>query len=423
MLTPRQYARGSNGIGTGSMRAGVATFGGPAAREPLAASFSVLFAISFSHLMNDMIQSLLPAIYPLLKQNYALDFGQIGLLTLAFQITASLLQPLIGSYTDRRPLPYSLAAGMGATLCGLLLLAAAGRFWSLLLAACMVGLGSSVFHPEASRVARLASGGRFGLAQSIFQVGGNFGAAVGPLLAAFIVLPYGQGSVAWFSAAALLAMLVLGAVGRWYSVRIASRRKQAGRAAPPAIAGARVIWTLTILVMLLFSKFFYVASLNTFYTFYVIETFGVSVQASQLLLFLFLGAFAAGVLVGGPIGDRIGRKRVIWFSILGVLPFTLALPYANLPGTAVLTVIIGFVLASAASAILVYAQELLPGRVGMVAGVYFGFAFGLGGLGAALLGVLVDHTSLRFVYQLCSVLPALGLLAAFLPDLQRPQPG
>ncbi len=378
----------------------------------------VLLAISFSHLLNDVMQSLLPAIYPILKANYALDFGQIGLLTLAFQITASLLQPLVGMYTDRRPLPYSLPVGMAATLCGLVLLGVAGHFWSLLVAAALVGLGSSVFHPEASRVARVASGGRFGLAQSVFQVGGNIGSALGPLLAAFIVIPHGQRSVTWFSAAALTAMLVLVGVGRWYSTRMPSRRS--GAAAPPALLPrGKVATILVLLVVLLFSKFFYVASLNTFYTFYTIETFGVSVQTSQLLLFLFLGAFAVGVLAGGPIGDRMGRKRVIWFSILGVLPFTLALPYANLAGTAVLTVIIGLILASASSSILVYAQELLPGRVGLVAGVFFGFAFGLGGLGAALLGELVDHTSLQFVYRLCSVLPALGIVAAFLPDLRE----
>lgn len=412
------YARHERRM-VGAMRT-VAAGTGTAAVAAVAGTtaFPVLLAISFSHLLNDMIQSLLPAIYPILKANYALDFGQIGLLTLAFQITASLLQPVVGAYTDRRPLPYSLPLGMGATLCGLVLLAYAGHFWSLVVAACLVGLGSSVFHPEASRVSRLASGGRFGLAQSVFQVGGNLGSAAGPLLAAFVVLPHGQNSVAWFSAAALLAIAVLWSVGRWYAARIGGRRRVAVAPAP-ILAGRQVAWTLLVLVVLLFSKFFYVASLNTFYTFYVIETFGVGVQASQLLLFLFLGAFAVGVLVGGPIGDRVGRKRVIWFSILGVLPFTLALPYANLWGTAVLTVAIGLILASASSAILVYAQELLPGRVGLVAGVFFGLAFGLGGLGAALLGELVDHTSLRFVYQVCSVLPALGLFAAFLPDLRR----
>ena len=381
------------------------------------AVFPVLIGISVSHLVNDMIQSLLPAIYPILKANYALSFGQVGLITLAFQITASLLQPMVGLYTDRRPLPFSLAVGMGVTLCGLVLLAGAGHFWSLLAAASMIGMGSSVFHPEASRVVRLASGGRFGMAQSVFQVGGNMGSAVGPLLAAFVVIPGGQGSIVWFSGAALVGMAVLAGVGRWYRARIPARRAVA---APTATApGRTVVLTLGVLVVLLFSKFIYVASLQTFYTFYLIETFGVSVQASQVLLFLFLGAFAVGVMVGGPLGDRVGRKRVIWFSIVGVLPFTLALPYAGLWETAVLTVLIGLVLASASSSILVYAQELLPGRVGLVAGVYFGFAFGLGGLGAALLGELVDHTSLGFVYRLCSFLPLLGFCAVFLPDLGR----
>ncbi len=385
---------------------------------PAAAAMPVLLAISLSHLLNDVIQSLLPAIYPILKANYALDFGQVGLLQLAFQITASLLQPLVGTYTDRRPLPYSLPFGMASTLCGLLLLGVAGHYWSLLIAAGLVGLGSSVFHPEASRVARAASGGKFGFAQSIFQVGGNAGSAIGPLAAAFIVLPYGQISVTWFSAVALVAIVILTQVSRWYAAHLPPRRaRAAGHGSRVSPMRTRI--TVALLILLLFSKFFYVASLNTFYTFYVIQTFGVSVQASQLLLFLFLGAFAVGVLVGGPIGDRMGRKRVIWFSILGVLPFTLALPYANLPMTALLTVIIGLVLASASSSILVYAQELLPGSIGMVAGIFYGLAFGLGGLGAALLGVLVDHTSLRFVYQVCAFLPALGIVAAFLPELRE----
>ena len=381
--------------------------------------FTVLGAISVSHMLNDLIQSLLPAIYPILKQSYALDFGQIGLITLTFQVTASLLQPVVGLYTDRRPLPYSLAAGMGFTLAGLLLLSRAGDFGLLLLAAGLVGMGSSVFHPESSRVARLASGGQFGLAQSVFQVGGNFGQALGPLLAAFIVIPYGQRSVAWFSAAALLAMLILAFVGRWYRARIPGRRGAAIRRERAALPRRRVVATLAILVALLFSKYFYVASLSSFYTFYLIHTFGVSVQASQLLLFVFLGAFAAGVMIGGPIGDRFGRKRVIWFSILGVLPFTLALPYVNLFWTAALTVVIGLVLASAASAILVYAQELLPGRIGLVSGIFFGLSFGLGGVGAAALGVLADATSIGFVYKVCAFLPALGLLAALLPDLRE----
>ena len=380
--------------------------------------FTVLGAISVSHMLNDLIQSLLPAIYPILKQSYALDFSQIGLITLTFQVTASLLQPVVGLYTDRRPLPYSLAAGMGFTLAGLLLLSRAGDFGLLLVAAGLVGMGSSVFHPESSRVARLASGGRFGLAQSVFQVGGNFGQALGPLLAAFIVLPYGQRSVAWFSVAAILAMLILAFVGRWYRARIPGRREVAHRSGP-ALPRAHLVGTLAILVVLLFSKFFYVASLSSFYTFYLIHTFGVSVQASQLLLFVFLGAFAAGVMIGGPIGDRVGRKRVIWFSILGVLPFTLALPYVNLFWTAALTVVIGLVLASASSAIIVYAQDLLPDRVGLVSGIFFGLAFGLGGVGAAVLGVLADATSIGLVYKVCAFLPALGLLAALLPDLRR----
>ncbi len=379
--------------------------------------FSVLLAVSFCHLLNDLIQSLLPAIYPILKAQYNLSFAQIGYITLAFQLTASLLQPLVGLYTDRRPVPFSLPVGMGCTLLGLLLLSTAGSFALLLLAAGMVGLGSSVFHPESARVARAASGGRYGLAQSVFQVGGNAGSALGPLAAAFVVLRFGQGSIAWFSAVALLAMAVLWGVSRWYSARGRTLNTVAVR--HNGLSRARVAVSIAVLVALLFSKFFYVASLNTYYTFYLIETFGVSVQASQLLLFLFLGAFAAGVLVGGPIGDRIGRKRVIWFSILGVLPFTLALPYANLAGTAVLTVIIGLVLASASSAIIVYAQELIPGNVGLVNGLFFGLAFGLGGLGAAALGELIDLTSITTVYRLCAYLPALGLLAVLLPDMRR----
>ncbi len=379
--------------------------------------FSVLLAVSFCHLLNDLIQSLLPAIYPILKAQYHLSFAQIGYITLAFQLTASLLQPVVGLYTDRRPVPFSLPVGMGCTLLGLLLLSSAGSFALLLLAAGMVGLGSSVFHPESARVARAASGGRYGLAQSVFQVGGNAGSALGPLAAAFVVLRFGQGSIAWFSAVALLAMAVLWGVSRWYSARGRTLNTVAVR--QNGLSRARVAMSIAVLVALLFSKFFYVASLNTYYTFYLIETFGVSVQASQLLLFLFLGAFAVGVLIGGPIGDRIGRKRVIWFSILGVLPFTLALPYANLAGTAVLTVIIGLVLASASSAIIVYAQELIPGNVGLVNGLFFGLAFGLGGLGAAALGELIDLTSITTVYRICAYLPALGLLAVLLPDMRR----
>jgi len=380
---------------------------------------SVLGAVSFCHFLNDLIQSLLPAIYPLLKQNYALDYGQIGLIALTFNLTASLLQPVVGTYTDRRPMPYSLALGMGFTLLGLLLLARVGFPW-LLLAAALVGTGSSVFHPESSRIARLASGGRHGFAQSLFQVGGNLGTATGPLLAAFIVLPYGQTSIAWFSLVALLAIAVLLRVGTWYREhRIA--RAQSTHAAAPAhgLPRGKVVLAIGVLLTLIFSKYFYLASLNTYLTFYLMERFGITPQSAQIHLFLFLGSIALGTLVGGPIGDRIGRKYVIWTSILGVLPFSLLLPHVDLFWTSVLTVIIGLILSSAFSAILVYAQELLPGKVGMIAGLFFGFAFGMGGLGAALLGQLADARGIEYVYHLCAFLPALGLLTVLLPNLHQ----
>jgi FSR family fosmidomycin resistance protein-like MFS transporter len=384
-------------------------------------AMAILLSISFSHLLNDMIQSVLPAIYPILKRDFALNYGQIGLITLTFQMTASLLQPLVGMATDRRPRPFSLPIGMGATLVGLVLLSVAGSFPMLLLAAALVGLGSSVFHPEASRVARLASGGQHGLAQSVFQVGGNSGQAIGPLLAAFIVVPNGQGSVAWFTLAALTAMMVLTNVGRWYAAILAKTAPRVRRAAASAVglSPARVRTAVAILVALMFSKFFYLASINSYFTFYLIGKFHVSVQTAQMHLFIFLAAAAAGTFIGGPLGDRIGRRYVIWGSILGVLPFTLALPFAGLWLTTVLTVVIGLILSSAFSAILVYAQELLPNRVGMIAGVFFGFAFGLGGIGAAGLGVLADATSINFVYQICAFLPAIGILAVFLPDMDR----
>ena len=367
-----------------------------------------------------MMQALLPAMYPMLKEGFGLDFGQIGLITLTFQLTASLLQPLIGHYTDRRPWPYSLSVGMGFTLGGLLLLSAAGSFHALLLAAGLVGLGSAVFHPESSRVARMASGGQHGLAQSLFQVGGNAGSAIGPLAAAFVVLPRGQGSVAWFSAAALLAMGLLWWVGGWYR----SHRRPGAPAHPalarshPALPKARVRAALAVLIVLIFSKYFYLASLTSYYTFYLIHRFGVSVQSAQIHLFVFLGAVAAGTIIGGPVGDRFGRKRVIWGSILGVLPFTLALPYVGLAGTGVLSALIGLIIASAFSAILVYAQELLPGRVGLISGLFFGLAFGIAGIGAAVLGRLADATSIELVYHLCSYLPALGLLTGLLPEIE-----
>jgi FSR family fosmidomycin resistance protein-like MFS transporter len=390
-----------------------------AVSEPLGTAFAVLAALSFSHLLNDMMQSLIPALYPMLANDFRLNFAQVGLITLTFQLTASLLQPLVGIYTDRRPQPYSLAIGMGFTLLGLVLLSVAPSFAVVIAAAALVGLGSSVFHPESSRLARLASGGQHGLAQSVFQVGGNAGSALGPLLAAFVVLPRGQASIAWFSLSALLAMTVLGGVGSWYrnhrrTFPARSPAKQSSGLPPRTIAVS-----MAVLVALIFSKFFYMASLNTYYTFYLIHKFNISVQAAQIHLFIFMAAAAAGTLIGGPVGDRFGRKCVIWGSILGVLPFTLALPYANLFWTGMLTVPIGVILASAFSAIVVYAQELLPGKVGMVSGLFFGFAFGMGGLGAAVLGELADATSIDFVYRVSAFLPLIGLLTAFLPNLDR----
>ena len=382
-------------------------------------ALAVLGAISFSHLLNDMMQSLVPSIYPILKTEYTLSFTQIGLITLTFQITASLLQPVVGYVTDKKPQPYALPLGMGCTLLGLLLLAFAASYPILLLGAAMVGMGSSVFHPESSRVARLASGGRHGLAQSVFQVGGNIGSASGPLMAAFIILPHGQASLAWFSAAALVAMAVLYGVANWYQThRRARGAKAKSDYVPPKLSKRQVTVALLVLLALIFSKFFYTESLRSYYTFYLIDRFHVSVQQSQVFLFVFLGAFAAGTLAGGPIGDRIGRKRVIWFSILGPLPFTLLLPHVGLFWTVALSVVIGVILSSAFSAILVYAQELVPGRVGMVAGLFFGLAFGMGGVGAAVLGGLADRTSVEFVYQVCAFLPVIGLLTVLLPNLE-----
>ena len=387
-------------------------------------TFSILAAISFCHLLNDMMQSLLPALYPMLKSSYALSFGQIGLLTFTYQITASLLQPLIGRFTDRSPRPYSLSVGMGFTLVGLLMLAFAGNFYLLLVAASLVGTGSSVFHPESSRVARMASGGRHGLAQSVFQVGGNVGSAVGPLVAAFIVLPRGQSSVAWFCLTAMLGMFVLFNVGHWYKEHGLARLKP--RAADGKAAAVperkKVMLAIGVLLALIFSKYFYLASLSSYYTFYLMSRFNVSIQTAQMFLFIFLAAVAFGTIVGGPLGDRIGRKYVIWGSILGVLPFTLLLPHANLIWTAVLSVPIGMILASAFPAIVVYAQELMPGKTGTVAGLFFGFAFGMGGVGAAVLGWLADMYSITTIYQVCAFLPIIGLLAAFLPEIEKRVP-
>ena len=405
-----------------------ASLGEPApARMPVVASTGpimlILGAVSLSHFLNDMLQSLLPAMYPLLKAEFSLSFAEVGLITLVFQLTGSVLQPLIGAYTDKHPLPYSASLGMISSLSGLLLLSVAGNLPMLLVAAALVGVGSAVFHPESSRMARAASGGRYGLAQSLFQVGGNFGTSSGPLLAALVVVPLGRSSVAGFVVVPMLAMGILFYVGRWYAQRIASEpRKVAGaqaRALP--LPRAQVLRALLVLMALMFSKFFYTASMTTFYTFYLIHKFQLPIGEAQLGLFAYLFAFASGTLIGGPLGDRYGRLPVIWISIVGALPLTLAMPFANLPGTIILSMLVGFVISSAFSTIVVYAQELLPGRVGMVSGLFFGLAFGMGGLGAGSLGVLADHTSVDFVFRLCAFLPAIGFLTWFLPKLGQPK--
>ena len=392
----------------------------PRATAPV---LGVLAALSFSHLLNDAMQSLIPAIYPILKSALHLDFVHIGLISLTNQLTASVLQPFVGFYTDRRPQPFSLAIGMSFTLAGLALLSFAGSLTLVLVAVALVGIGSSVFHPEASRIAHLASGGRLGFAQSLFQVGGNTGAALGPLLAAVIVVSRGQSAVLWFSVLALAGIAVLTGIGRWYRGKLVVSRNT--KSTPfhhretPLLSRGRVVFSLAVLVVLIFSKYFYLASMSSYYTFFLIGKFGLSVKSAQLHLFGFLFAVAAGTLLGGPVGDRIGRKSVIWASILGVAPFALALPYANLFWVGILTAIIGLILASAFSAILVYAQELLPGRVGMIAGLFFGLAFGLGGIGSAVLGALADRTSIPFVFQVCSYLPLIGLLTWLLPNLEQ----
>ena len=391
----------------------------PDDKQALAPVYSMIFAISLSHFLNDLMQSLIPSLYPILKTNYALDFGQIGMITLAFQFTSSLLQPLVGIYTDRNPRPYSLPIGMTVTLAGLLLLSVASNYPMILCAAALVGTGSAIFHPESSRIARLASGGRFGFAQSVFQIGGNFGSAVGPLLAALIVVPLGQGSVAWFSLVAALAIVILWQIGRWYKPRIVSRKAAKAAAQASMLPRGVTFFALTILVVMVFSKTFYMASIGSYYTFYLIHKFSLSTQAAQLYLFIFLGANAAGVFFGGPLGDRFGRKYVIWLSILGALPFTIALPHADLFWSAVLSVFIGFIMSSAFPAIIVYAQELVPHRLGMISGLFFGFTFGIGGVGAAVLGQIADLKGIDFVYQVCAYLPAIGLLAIFLPKMKR----
>ncbi|MBB3243571.1 FSR family fosmidomycin resistance protein-like MFS transporter [Pseudomonas sp. Tn43] len=396
-----------------------ATTSAPATSQSSPLVMRIIGAVALAHLINDLIQAVLPSIYPMLKASYGLTFTQIGLITLTFQLTASLLQPWVGYHTDRHPKPWLLPAGTVCTLIGILMMSVVGSFPMILLAAGLIGVGSSTFHPEASRVARLASGGRFGLAQSTFQVGGNAGSAFGPLLAAAIIIPYGQGHVAWFGLFALFALFVLYRISRWYANHLSLFKLKQGQAATHGLSKRRVISALVVLGLLVFSKYFYMASLTSYFTFYLIEKFDLSVASSQLHLFLFLGAVAAGTFFGGPIGDKIGRKAVIWFSILGVAPFTLLLPHVDLFWTSVLSVVIGFILASAFSAIVVYAQELVPGNVGMIAGVFFGLMFGFGGIGAALLGHLADVHGIEYVYFLCSFLPLLGVLAIFLPRTQK----
>ncbi|MDK6075535.1 MFS transporter [Massilia varians] len=400
----------------------MSTSSSQASAAPPAVVMQILFSVAFVHLLNDCVQAVLPAIYPLLKDEFALSFTQIGLITLTFQCTASLLQPWIGLYTDRRPIPFLLPAGMCVTLGGVALLATAGSFAMLLLAAGLIGIGSSTFHPEASRVARLASGGRFGFAQSLFQVGGNLGSAFGPLLAAAIIVGQGQGRIAWLMLLVLLAVAVLVGVSRWYAGHLRSVTKKIAVHAGPGLSRGRVIWALTVLALLVFSKYIYMASLSSYYTFYLIERFHVSVEAAQMYLFLFLAAVAAGTFAGGPIGDRIGRKRVIWFSILGAAPFALALPYASLFWTAVLSVVIGLVMSSAFSAIVVFAQELVPDKVGMIAGLFFGLMFGISGIGAAVMGAVADTTGIEYVYRIASFLPLLGILAVLLPRMPSQRP-
>jgi FSR family fosmidomycin resistance protein-like MFS transporter len=396
----------------------------PSHREHGVTAFTVLAAISVSHLLNDTIQSVIPAIYPLLKDAFALTFTQVGLLALTGQLTASLLQPVVGLYTDRKPTPYSLVIGMGFTLAGLLMLAGAPTFSAVLGAVACMGIGSAVFHPESSRVARMAAGRRPGFAQSLFQLGGNTGSSLGPLIAAFVIVPYGRTSVAWCALLAFAAMAILWRIGTWSR----ERHLQSYAAGAPHVSGSasagspvsnrRVVQAIAILCALLFSKYFYLASLTSYYTFYLMAKFHVPVQTAQIELFVFLLAVALGTIVGGPVGDRFGRKRVIWGSIFGVFPFTLLLPYANLFWTPILTIVIGLILASAFSAIVVYAQELVPGRIGTISGFFFGFAFGMGALGAAVLGRLADVAGIEFVYRVCAFLPAIGLLAAFLPDIE-----
>lgn len=394
------------------------------AKAATGTAMAILIMISVSHMLNDLMQSVVPSVYPILKDKFQLSYADVGLLTFTWQLTASILQPGVGFYTDKHPKPFSLTFGMGCTLVGLLLMAYATSYHHLLIGVAAIGIGSSVFHPESSRVARMASGGRYGFAQSLFQVGGNFGSAIGPLLAMVMVTVYGQSSdsqraISYFGIFALAGMAILTRVGFWYREELRSAKGKTAVAHESPVSRSVLIRSIVILCALIFSKFLYMASLSSYYTFYTMNTFNIPTSTAQLLLFVYLGSVAAGTIAGGPLGDRFGRRRVIWFSILGVLPFTLALPFANLTWTVILTIPIGFILASAFPAIVVYAQELVPGKPGTIAGLFFGFAFGMGGIGAALLGVLADHTSIGFVYKVCSVLPAIGLLAIFLPDVRH----
>jgi MFS transporter, FSR family, fosmidomycin resistance protein len=387
----------------------------------VATVYPILLAISFSHLLNDTIQSLIPSIYPMVKDSYQLNFAQIGIITLTFQLSASLLQPLVGFYTDKKPQPFSLATGMGFSLIGLIVLALAHHYYIVLIAVALIGTGSSVFHPEASKVAFMASGGKRGLAQSIFQVGGNAGSAIGPLLAALIIVPYGQQNILWFSLLALLAIVVLYQIGKWYTANmyLIRPKKNITGITENVLPSRKITQAVIILLVLIFSKYFYLASMSSYYTFFLIDKFHLSIQQAQLHLFIFLAAVAAGTLLGGPLGDRFGRKYVIWFSILGAAPFTLLLPHVPLLFVTILSICIGFILASAFSAILVYAQELLPGKIGTVSGLFFGFAFGMGGIGSALLGTLADYTSVQYMFTICSFLPLIGLLTGLLPNLKK----
>jgi len=381
--------------------------------------FPILFSIAFAHLLNDLLQAVIPAAYPILKDNYHLTFTQIGLITFAYQMAASILQPLVGLYTDKRPKPYSQIFGMCFTLSGILLLAFASSFTIIIVSVILVGIGSSIFHPEASRISFLASGGKRGLAQSIFQLGGNAGTALGPLLVALIVVPNSQQYIVWFAIVAVIAIIVLGRIAVWYQHHLSLRSANKAPVELPDISQGMVVISVIILLVMIFSKFFYMASMSSYFTFYLIDKFGLSVQDAQFHLVLFLASCAVGTLIGGPLGDKFGRKYVIWFSVLGVAPFTLLLPYADLFWTGVLSVVIGIIISSAFPAILVYAQELLPKKLGMVSGLFYGFAFGMGGLGSALLGNLADHTSIEYVYYLCSYLPLIGIIALFLPNLKK----